>query len=668
MADFREEERLKALRERLYSRGKGPEPREKYTLTGEDAEKDVPTVWKEPPGEKNVGDDMHMPETDPYKVTAAPEQDGSFEPPEIAPMAHPKIKRGYRKYVLLVGLSFFVLSIAVSSLLFFLGGNTISGDNIAIDLTGPFTVGGGEALPLQVGVTNQNTVPIESATLIITYPDGTQSVTEEGKELFVERLPLETIDPGETLNIPLRAIVFGEENQEKTVRAEIEYRVSGSNSTFAKEAEPLSFKISSSPVIVSVDALQKVSSGQDNEITLTISSNSPNTLNGLIVRADYPAGFDYTTSDPQPVSGQNIWRIDSLEPEGETTITITGVIVGGEDDQFTMHFSAGVPNDQDRLSLSSVFSTAATNFVIEQPFIGVDLSVNGNDTGTVAVEAGERVSVQMTIENTTDDTIFDGRVELSLSGNALTDYEVIPGSGFYDSTNNRIYWDASSIKDLQEIEPGGTVMLNAVLRPDPDIESTPSLAFDVDARAKRVAENQVTEVLIGTAQSVVKVSSVATLITEVGRNTSTFADTGPLPPVAEMETTYTLTMFIQNGTNDVGDARVTAPLPSYVEWLGNTSGAGTFSFNETARILTWDAGSIDANQSKIASFQISFLPSISQIDTTPTLIGDQQFRATDRFTGAVVRARMGARTTRLSEEAGYPVNIGEVISVEESEN
>ena len=428
MGNFKDEERLKALRERLYSRGKGPEKREPYVLKDEE-KKNVSTSWQKPPDAVEDPEVVETPVATPAPgvapaVTNAPTQ------PEIAPMAMKKRSRRYRLKILLAGLVFFVLAVGASSMFFLLGGNTISGENIAISLSGPFTVGGGEAIPLQIGVTNENTIPIESATLIVTYPPGTQSASEAGKEVFVERLPLDVVNPGETLNIPLRAIVFGEENEEKTISAEIEYRVQGSNSTFAKSAEPLRFKISSSPIVISVAALHKVSSGQETDIELTISSNAPNTLTDTLIKAEYPLGFDYTTSDPSPVSGQNVWLIESLEPEERKKITITGVIVGRETDEYAMHFSAGVPNEGDRLNLASVFSTVSTEFLIEQPFIDVGLELNGDDSGTVAANAGQLVSVTIVVGNTLDETIYDGRVELSLSGNALTDYEVRPGSGF----------------------------------------------------------------------------------------------------------------------------------------------------------------------------------------------------------------------------------------------
>lgn len=664
--NFKDEDRINALRERLYSRGQEPKKADSFTLT--DTPKEVQESWQTPPGKteqrpqrssdkKSLADRLAM---------FAPKKSNIASPLSVSEdetMTYTKPSRRYRKIIVLAGLLFFVLAVGISSLFFFFGNNTISGENISVTLSGPFTIGGGEAIPLQVGVTNQNAVPIESATLIVTYPPGTQSATEEGKELFVERLPLDTVEPGETLNVPLRAIVFGEENEEKEISVLVEYRVTGSNSIFERKAEPLRFKISSSPVVMSVQAVQKVSSGQETDIVLEVRSNAPNPLTDILVKADYPVGFEYYSSDPEPVSGKNVWLIEKLDPEESTKITVTGVVVGRETDEYAMHFSIGVGTEGNRLDLSSVLSTVSTEFEIEQPFIDVQIALNGDGGETVAVVAKEPIRADIVINNTLEDTIYDGRIELKLSGNALSDYEVDAGDGFYDSQNNTVIWEPSSLSSLREIRPGGTAQVGVSLRPDPDIDKTPQLAFDVDVRARRVTEGNVTEELIGTAQAAAKVSSVANLLSEVSRGTSIFTESGPLPPVAEEATTYTVTLFAENGSNDVGDAEVTATLPIYVTWLDKTSGAGDITYNEVSRTVTWDIGSIDANQSKIAAFHVSLLPSISQIGTTPTVISDQRFRATDRFTGSVVRTSNGALTTRLSSEAGYPEDIGTVRDV-----
>jgi hypothetical protein len=58
--------------------------------------------------------------------------------------------------------------------------------------------------------------------------------------------------------------------------------------------------------------------------------------------------------------------------------------------------------------------------------------------------------------------------------------------------------------------------------------------------------------------------------------------------------------------------------------------------------------------------QVSFLPSLSQVGITPTILEAQRFKATDRFTGTVIRAEHSALTTSLYSEANESLRDGRV--------
>ena len=649
MSGIKDQDRIEALRKRLYERGKTITQHENHTLT--DVKEEVHTTWDTPPKPK---EEIKQPEPAPVEVLVADQTNEST-------MTKPKTKRGYRVKLLLAGLLFFVLAVGFSSAFLIFGNSSISAENITIAVTGPFTVGGGDVLPLQVGITNGNAVTIEAATLIVEYPRGTLSATDDKKELRTEHLALDTVASGETINVPLRALVFGEENDEKNIKVSIEYRVQGSNATFFKEADPLRFKISSSPVIMRVAALKKVSSGQDTEIDIVITSNAPTALSDVMVKAEYPLGFDFTSSDPGPISGQNIWLIKDLEPEESRTITIKGIVVGNETDEFAINYSVGVPNERNQQTLASVFATAQTEFEIEQPFLGIELEIAGVINGDVVIEPGQHTGASIEIQNTLDDTIYDLVVEVNLGGNALSDLDVGPPNGFYDSLNNKIIWDVSNAPELAELFPGKKTRLAFGIEPSSDVLNTPEITLDVNVKARRVSESNVTEMLLGTAQGAIKVSSEPAVRTDVGFNNGVFSDSGPVPPVAEKKTAYTVSFMVENGTNQISDVVTTATLPSYVTWLDQTSGAGDITYDSAKRTITWTVGSVSANAAAFGSFQVSLLPSKSQIGLTPTIVGQQRLRADDQFTGTVVRAVNAAVTTEMSQEAGHPRDNGRVV-------
>jgi hypothetical protein len=631
MSGIKDSENLEDVRRRLYERGDFKIAHTTHALP--QSEGKVQTSWHTPP----------------IPVTPPP------APPkptiEVTPMTT-KRKRGYRAKILIAGFVFFGIALLLSSLFLLFGRNNISGENITMAVTGPFTVGGGEELQMQVGISNGNSVPIDVATLIVEYPNGTKSATQEGKDVFSERLALETIKAGETVNVPVRARVFGEENEEKSVRVSIEYRVKGSNATFFKEADPLRFKISSSPVVVRADNVKKISSGQETDITLTIASNSGTPLSELLVKAEYPSGFDFTSSEPRPSVGENAWLIKNLEPEKEQKIVIKGIVIGKETDEHAIKFTVGVPNEKDSQTLASIFSTAQTQFEIEQPFLDVDVKINSSEQTEIAVEPGKRSTVLTEIKNTTEDTLSDVSIEVALGGNAVSIFEVSPQGGYYDTSRNTILWDVANTPELREIVPGASKRVSFSVEPASGVNKTPQINIDVDAKARRVSERRVSEELIGTAKRVIKVISAAKLAGVISHNNGIFDDQGPVPPVSDKATTYTVSLVVENGSNTITDTIVTAALPAYVTWLDKTDGVGKVSYNPTTRAIEWAAGEVASNAETYISFQVSVTPRALQVGSVPIVIAEQRLKAVDRFTGATIRATSDPITTKLPSESG----------------
>lgn len=107
-------------------------------------------------------------------------------------------------------------------------------------------------------------------------------------------------------------------------------------------------------------------------------------------------------------------------------------------------------------------------------------------------------------------------------------------------------------------------------------------------------------------------------------------------------------------------ATLTTALPQYVNWQNQTSGDGKIIFNPISKEISWTIGDIEAGKQKQIAFQISLLPSQTQVGTTPAVLAAQRFRATDRFTGAVVRDDGAPLSAELAEEAGFAEGNGEV--------
>ncbi|MBI4086828.1 hypothetical protein HY416_02495 [Candidatus Kaiserbacteria bacterium] len=672
------EEELKSMRDRLYSRTQQPERWERHALS------DVPVVArnssKNPSSMQDIAPPIsprridkplerpnggHWPPR-PMRETPDTESVSAVSEPEsISSMSQQPKKialKGYRIKIVAIAALFFVVALVLSSSFLFFGQNTISGDNIAIAVEAPFAVGGGEELALTASITNKNAVPVESATLIVEYPPGTQETATPGKELFRERIPLGNIKQGEVLTIPVKAKLFGEENEEKTIIVSVEYRVEGSNATFFKEADPIVVKISSSPVVLSIDGVSEISSGQEVTLTLTVASNSPSAIENLLVQAEYPFGFDFSESEPRPAKGQNVWAIGTLAPGAQTKITVKGVMVGGKSEERSFKFSAGLPNERDRFALASALTSISTDIGLTDPFVGLAVTLNGKTDKTISVAQDDNVMATIVFTNTLSDTIYDGTIKVTLSGNGLDSSTIQVTQGFYDSSSRTIVWDRNNTSGLAALEPGeeqrvdfsiGGVNLAA--------ERTPQVSFDVSVAGRRVSEERVPQGLTNIESRTVRFESVTALSSYGLYSSGPFTNAGPMPPRAESPTQYTIMVGAKNGSNELSDATVTMALPAYVTWQNVVSGGDTMTYNPNTREVAWTIGGLGANGSAEGSFQVTFLPSVSQVGTVPVLVGEQRLRATDRFTGSVVRATASAVTTYIPQDPNPEAQTGRVL-------
>lgn len=636
MSGIKDQAELEAIRKRLYERGVTARQSERVHLS--DITPTVPREWSNAP----------IPPKAPIE--------------EPKPLPKPPIvikKKTYRSIILLGALALFLLVLGVTGMYMFLGNNQISNKNIELTIAGPITVGGGEVMPLELTVKNDNKVSIEGAVLIVNLPPGTKSNSEPKRDMLEERISVGTVAAGDVIKIPLEAVVYGEENQERQVQATVEYRLVGSNGTFYKEALPLSFKINSSPVVIRVDSVKKVSSGQEVEMTLSVQSNASTPLKDILLMADYPNNFDFSSASPAPTYRESAWLISELNPEKSATIKIVGTIVGQQAEEFQLKFTAGTPKPENQFELGSVLANASADFLIEQPFIHVGMQVNGVENEVVTAKTGERTEVTVFVRNTLTDTLYDMAVEVGVKGNVLVRDRVNVSRGYYDSVKDVIRFDPSGNKDLAQIPPGETKTFSFSLEPGNEI-STPAFTLTANAYARRVSETNATEQLVGTAKSEVKFTSAVTVSRELGRSNHGFVEVGSIPPVADTQTTYTVTLIASAGGNDVAGASVATAIPQYVSWQNQTTGDGAVTFNPVSKEVTWSIGDIEAGKTKQISFQVALLASQNQVGSTPALLSTVRFRATDRFTGSVVRAEAAPLSTELSTEAGFTKDNGVV--------
>lgn len=655
MAGIKDQENIDELRDRLYARNAESVQVGRHDLTPKKTTDNVPRVWQDAAVNTSKTQPVHTPRQD-ARVDMRPPRRETSAPPTVkdsatatAASTPPVRKRRYRWRIIGFSAFVFVCGLIFSSFYILFGLNEISGQNISVEVTAPGSVGAGETIPIDIVVQNQNPVPVRSATLVVEYPAGTRSAENPTQVISGDRIPIEEIAAGETKNIPIRAVVFGETDDEKSINARLEYRVQGTNSTLERTLDPIVFQITSSPLVLQIDSIEKVAAGQEVDIEITVNSNAPSALQNVLVTAQYPSSFDFTEASPDPAFGQNTWQFDEIPSNGSTTMRITGAFTGGAEEEFVMDFSVGVPRNDNQYILESVYATARSEFVIEEPFIDVELLANDQSGDPVVLESDTRSEFTMRITNTLDEPVYDLYTTAQVSGNALEQDALQVSNGFYDSNTDLVRFDVTANDNLEEVGPGESFTLR--FSNMPERVPTGELEVAVNVFARRVSEGRAQEQLVGSERIVVQYSSVIDGAAQVVHDEGLFNDTGPIPPVAGEETTYTIELIAEAGVNDLTETTVTASLPTYVTWLDTYEGDGTISINPVNQEITWDIGSLSADREAAVAFQVSLTPSRSQIGKTPVLLNTQYLRARDRFTGSIIREDNRLITTDLGSAA-----------------
>jgi len=591
-------------------------------------------------------------------------------PPPVlydTPMTTSRSKITITTVLLIISTLFFVGAAAYAGFSFFRGSNLVSGDNIDIGISGPVSIPGGEKLSLDVSITNRNQALLRGVELIVEYPKGTRRTDDLGIELTNERILVGDIKPGEIIRKNITAVLFGEEQTAANIKLGLEYRIVGSNAIFSKDVS-YEMIISSNPISLSVSSPKEAVSGQALTLLVEVRSNSTEVIKNVLVKGQYPSGFTFRSANPTPLNDNKTWKLGDLPPGEKRTITLQGVLLGENEDTRVFRFETGIASQNNEREIVTPFAGFKQEIAIKKPFISLSIAVNGNNKDDeVIARRDSPIRVDISYINNLAVAVRDAKITLNLSGLALDKNGVEPEEGFYQSINNTVIWDKSSVASLSEVAPGegGTVSLTLTPKRNIIIKN-PEIILTGNVTGRRIEEGNVPEEIVATISKRIKMQSDIALIGTVSYGTGALKNTGPVPPKAEKETTYTITWNVTNGANDLTDTFVKANLPSYVRFLGEvTPSSEEVVFNKVGGTVTWNAGVVRAGAgttlpSKTVSFKVGITPSINQVGQTPILVNEMTLETNDRFTGTPInlsRAALTIRTVDSQSQNGSDVVV-----------
>lgn len=568
--------------------------------------------------------------------------------------------------LLTVSAIFFVVSILVLIYaVFFSGGsNIISPDNIDLALSGPVSVKGGEELNVLVSITNHNSVPLDTAAIVVTYPPGTKESGGTGKSLprFIQELG--KMQPNETRTESVKSVIFGEEGSQVEIKVTLQYRTAGSSATFAK-VKTFTTLVGSAPISLNLDLPKDTTPDKDTVANVLVSSNSTEPLKDILVEADYPSGFVFKSATPEPSYGNNVWAIGDILAKGERSIKIVGQLQGQDGEVKTFRVSAGGRASVDENKISSVYGSSVKPITVNKPFIGLSLTLNGGSSDEIVISSRDTIRGDIEWDNNLPVEVINSQLAVKLNGETVNRRSVSTLKGFYNSSNNIITWDKSSGGVPETIEPGQSGRLSfsfsllPLIQNSREIFKNPEVLVEVKFIGVKFAEGSSQgPVVEGYISKKIKIASDLQLAAKTLYYAGPFQNTGPLPPVREQETSYTVVWSIVNSSNDVSQAVVRATLPAYVKWLGNISPADAdLTYTPLGGQIVWKVGDVPAgsgiiDQAKEVAFQVSISPSIGQVSTYPILVSEATVSGDDAFTGRETGSIKKALTTELINDPG----------------
>ena len=559
-------------------------------------------------------------------------------------------------------LVFCIVVVSIGAYLFFKGSNLISADNISIDISGPVSIPGGEPVSFDIISKNNNKIDLEDVTLNVDFPDGATDPNNPNIPLKRYSKDIGAMPVGGVYKDTVNAIIFGEENLQKSLNVTLTYNVKGSTSIFTK-TKSYDVLVNSSPIKVNITTLKEVTSGQEFDTRVEISSNSKESLKGVLFEATYPFGFNYISSTINPVSSNNVWNIGDLPAGAKRVFSIKGSLTGEDTDLRSFHFNIGSKGNNP-VKIGTQYLSIDKEITIQKPFVSLAIEVNGNSGFTDSVGQFDRNStVNIKWFNNLSTIVTNMKIVAKIEGTAYEKSTVSPNGGYFNSSDNTITWSAQTNKEFASVGPGDNGMVTLSIIPKDfsqagKIINNPKITITASVSGDRTQETNVPLTVSASTKRNIIIPSAVDLSARIVRNVGPFSNSGFIPPKVDNVSTYTIILSVSNTTNPVRDVEVTATLPPYVKWLEQVSpNSETVNYDQNSGLVTWSVGNIEANRDTLSrkevAFQVAFTPNIIQVGSAPALINQIKLSGTDNFTNTAVTSNKDSLTTRFSTDPSY---------------
>lgn len=573
--------------------------------------------------------------------------------------------------VLIGSFIFFLLAVGAAYYIFTSDSNVVSDKNIDIAVQGPVSIKAGDELDLGISITNKNATAIDQVELTTGYPVGTRDPLAPTKEISFLTNKIGNIGSGETVNLAVKALIFGKENDEPEIKMTLRYHLAGSNTLFEKEVT-YRLKIIASPIDLSVTIPPETNSNQELNISIRAKANSDKPLTNVLIQVAYPSGFQFKSANIAPTEGNNKWRLGDLAPGVEREISIRGVIEGEAEQIKAFEVQAGTSQTATDRVIGILYNDLFKTLTVKKSFLGLSFNENEKGSDGILTQSPARPKKYVLAwANNLSVPMENVKLVGRFSGTALDKGTVSSLRSYYSSVDNLITWNKQSYEQFASLDAGVSGELELTFGSVPLISGNsslknPEIDLDLTLSGTRVSEGFANEVVQTDLSRKIKIDSQVIFKADSLYRDGPFPNSGPVPPVSEKETTYTIRWVLVNSSNDVRNALVSAVLPPGIKWIGLTSPSSeNVTYDEATRKVTWEVGTIKAGVgvdllARHAFFQVAITPSVNQIGVPAPLTSVADFNGDDTWSGSALTVQADALSTDIMQDSAYKSGDGVV--------
>lgn len=523
--------------------------------------------------------------------------------------------------------------------------NSYSKEILKLEILGPEETELLQEIEYTVKYKNNGNTRLEDPELIFEYPEHSIVAGETSLRVVKSSADLGgAIYPGEEKTFQFKTRLLGKEGEIKTAKASLSYSPKNLRARYSSDTT-FTTTIKNVPLTFGFDLPSNIEPGKELRFNLNYFSNVGYPLPNLGVVVEYPLDFEFVESNPSSLD-KTEWEIGLLNKAKGGRIEIMGKVFGeiGEEKFFKAKIGSWQNNE------FVLLKEITEGISLVKPSLYIRQQINGNPQ--YVADPGDTLHYEIFFKNIGNDFLNNLFLIAKLEGKAFDFNTLKVPKGSYEPGDNSIVFDWKNVSKLQFLDEGeeGEVEFWINLKDNWEISGS----GDKNPVIKNnIYLSQIKEEFVNKVNSKLEVSQKGFYQDEV------FGNSGPLPPSVGEMTTYTVIWQAMNYYNDVKNVKVKAELPQNIELTGRIfpeDKSSQFSFDSQSREIVWQVGDLKMSEGIAGTpapniaFQIRFIPSLNQVGTKPTIIGQAQISGQDQWTGEIITGTSPAVNTTLPDD------------------